>query len=119
VALYAAGIFYLSSGPATDVLPAFSYLDKLLHFCAYAGFAFFVARAVSVQWRRVDRFTLWLSIVISTLYGATDEIHQYFVPMRNSDILDWAADIVGSVIGALLFATYNYWVLKKYLKNLE
>lgn len=115
MALYAAGIFYMSSGPAPENLPTFSFFDKFLHFCAYTGFSFFVARAVSVQWQRVDRFTLWLAIVISAVYGASDEIHQYFVPSRYAEVADWAADLVGSVVGAFLFATYNYWTLKRYL----
>ena len=114
--LYATGIFYLSSGPAPDVPPPFPYFDKLVHFCIYTGFSFFVARAVSVQWQRVDRFILWLAIVISAVYGASDEFHQYFVPTRSAEVADWAADLLGSVAGAFLFATYNYWILKKYLR---
>lgn len=74
-----------------------------------------MARAVSVQWQRVDRFTLWLAIVISAVYGASDEFHQYFVPTRSCDAADWAADVLGSIVGAFLFATYNYWALKRYL----
>jgi VanZ family protein len=42
--------------------------------------------------------------LISALYGASDEIHQYFVPERSSEFLDWAADAIGA---ALLFPTHK------------
>jgi len=44
-----------------------------------------------------------LSIVLSSGYGISDEIHQYFVPSRNSDILDALADICGSIAGVLAY----------------
>lgn len=112
--LYAAGIFYLSSRHFIKVPPPFPYFDKLVHFVMYAGFAFLVARAVAVCLAHVDRFTLWMAIVISAMYGVSDEVHQYFVPMRSCDLWDWVADLLGSVAGVFVYATFNYWMLKKY-----
>ena len=40
-----------------------------------------------------------LSIVASTAYGISDEIHQYFVPCRTADVMDALADMVGSSVG--------------------
>jgi VanZ family protein len=47
------------------------------------------------------RFAIILAIIFAAAYGATDEIHQYFVPSRECSILDLAADSAGGAIGAL------------------
>ncbi len=114
--LYAAGIFYLSSQPSPDIPPPFPYFDKLVHFGLYTGFAFFVARAMAVQRGGVDRFTIWIAIVIASLYGASDEAHQYLVPTRSCDVWDWVMDLLGSVMGAMAYVTFNYWALKRFVK---
>jgi VanZ family protein len=44
---------------------------------------------------------LLFAIVTASLYGMTDEAHQLFVPFRESSWLDWLADAVGAVIGAM------------------
>jgi VanZ family protein len=44
-----------------------------------------------------------LSISVSTAYGISDEIHQYFVPCRTADVMDALADMVGSCIGVMLY----------------
>jgi len=44
-----------------------------------------------------------LSILLSSLYGISDEIHQHFVPSRNADVMDVMADILGSILGVYLY----------------
>ena len=39
-------------------------------------------------------------MALASLYGATDEFHQSFVPGRDSDVLDWVADTLGAALGA-------------------
>ena len=39
------------------------------------------------------------SHLLASLYGVSDEVHQAFVPFRNSSWLDWLADTVGAVLG--------------------
>ena len=46
-----------------------------------------------------------LALTATSLYGASDEWHQAFVPLRNSEIRDWVADTIGGAVGAVL-----YWV---------
>lgn len=41
-----------------------------------------------------------LGIVLAFAYGASDEIHQWFVPERATDVLDLLADTVGGAVGA-------------------
>lgn len=44
---------------------------------------------------------MWTAI-ICIVYGASDEIHQYFVPYRSSEVQDWAADVAGVIIMLLI-----------------
>lgn len=45
---------------------------------------------------------IMLSILASSLYGFSDEVHQYFVPHRDADIMDFLADVMGSICGVCL-----------------
>jgi VanZ family protein len=74
--------------------------DKTGHFVAYAGLAFLCVRAVAggLPCRVVLRVAL-LAFAIAAAYGAFDEVHQWFVPGRSADVLDWFADATGACIG--------------------
>ena len=102
VVVYCGLIFIQSSYPATQSLPRFPHADKLAHAGAYAllGFLFFRAfQTTSIQKGVVLLVTL--SAMASSVYGISDEIHQYFVPSRTASMADALADILGSVAGAL------------------
>jgi VanZ family protein len=103
VVLYLALIFYLSSlaSPLGELTAQI--WDKGLHFAEYGtlgGLLLFALRSSGVAWRRA----LLLAIVGASLYGASDEFHQAFVPGRSSDVQDWAADTLGGAMGAFLLA---------------
>lgn len=55
---------------------------------------------------------LMSAALICILYGASDEIHQYFVPNRSSEFQDWAADAAGIIIACLII---NYFLKKRYV----
>ena len=40
------------------------------------------------------------AIICSSIYAATDEIHQIFVPGRACRVLDWGIDTGGAALGA-------------------
>jgi VanZ family protein len=73
--------------------------DKLLHAGAYALLAAFVRVALAGT-RLRPAAALLLAVGIATLYGASDEIHQAYVPAREPSALDLVADAVGAVAGA-------------------
>ena len=106
VALYAGVIFYLStqSHPEDD-LPSFLFeevSDKVLHAVEYGILSLLCYRAF--RWAAgpaVARQAVVLAIVTASVYGITDEAHQFFVPFRESSWQDWLADTIGAVIGAL------------------
>lgn len=99
---YAGLIFYLSdqSHPETHV-PFVSYFsDKVVHAVAYAVLGALSYRALRASpngwWRQR---AIPAAILLASLYGISDEVHQSFVPFRDSSWLDWVADTVGAALG--------------------
>ena len=106
VALYAGAIFYLSAqSHPEDQLPSFllkDVSDKVLHAVEYGILGLLCYRAF--RWAAgpaVARQAVVLAIVTASVYGITDEVHQFFVPFRESSWLDWLADTIGAAIGAM------------------
>lgn len=92
-------LFGFSSLSTVPSPPAdFSFYD--VHIAAYAGLGALTARATANGLRNVSWRAVLGAIVISSLYGVSDEYHQLFVPGRSFDALDMVADAIGSVAGA-------------------
>jgi VanZ family protein len=76
-----------------------SYYD--VHLAAYAGLATLTVRALANgRLRNVTWRVFAGAVLISALYGVSDEYHQRFVPGRDFDVLDILADTLGSIVGA-------------------
>ena len=107
-------IFVQSSLPAIELPPVdIVGTDKLIHVGVYgllAGLCYVSLIHVS----KVNIFTefpyLW-SVIIVSLYGASDEYHQSFVVYRSAEVLDWLADTIGAIIVVLLI---KYCLQNKY-----
>jgi VanZ family protein len=110
VALYMAGLFYLSSQP---VLPGASLTpDWTQHLIAYAGLALVTLRATSGgRWSAVGARALVLAWIVAALYGVSDEIHQAFVPSRSSDARDVVADSAGAALA--LGAAWAWGIIRR------
>lgn len=104
--LYMIAIFHFSA--ESNPMPAVTehVWDKLLHLTEYAGLALLFARALSGEGLRALR-AIALAIVLTSAYGATDEYHQAFVPLRDSNPLDWAADTLGAGTGAVAYVLFT------------
>lgn len=92
-ALWAAAIFWASSHPTVPLPPVWA-ADKLAHFAVYAVLGLLLARGAAAS--RLS--PLW-AVVLGVAYGASDEIHQHFVPGRAAEAADWAADSLGVLAG--------------------
>jgi len=97
---YMALIFFTSSGPVdprlTGGLP-----DFVLHAAAYLVMYLLVFRAVHAGFkRRPESGGHLLPLLITVLYGLSDELHQSFVPSRDASVRDLLADTAGALIGA-------------------
>jgi VanZ family protein len=80
----------------------FEWGDKINHAGAYFLLMLLAWRAV--RWLapgRSNRWHLLAALAFVAFYGATDELHQAFVPGRDCDLFDWLADVTGGVPGLL------------------
>jgi VanZ family protein len=108
--LYAVAIFHFSS--QSEPLPELTahVWDKVLHTVEYTGLGLLVFRAVAGEGLNGWTATL-LTIVIVSLYGASDEWHQSFVPLRTADVYDWLVDTMAAALGA---AAYTFVIAPRF-----
>lgn len=99
-AVYAAAIFVVSSTAhpfGVQRLPPG--VDKVIHAVVFGGLSLTVWMALRSSAPRVSPIRLSvLALVTATLYGASDEFHQSFVPGREMDALDVIADGIGACV---------------------
>jgi VanZ family protein len=100
---YAAVIYDLSSQshPLAFLPPELFLFDKALHGTEYAALGALLAFAL-LRSRVRPAMALAAAVLLSSAYGVSDEWHQSFVPGRDPDWHDWAADTVGALAGAAL-----------------
>ena len=107
-------IFFLSSQSIFPINPPrIPYLDKMCHMTEFAILGFLLIRALMHEqspW--VKKNALPLAIVITLLFGLSDEFHQLFVPLRRADGLDLLADGLGALIGSW-GALWMYWLMDR------
>lgn len=102
--LYAGIIFYFSSIskplPETNI----PFFDKALHICEYIVFGFLASRAFKNSPRKVffENFKS-LAILVSILYGISDEFHQLFISERQFSVFDIIADAIGGIMGVYIY----------------
>lgn len=85
-------------GSALPLLPKMAIrIDWVAHFCLYAVLGALLARVgVLESW---SRRRLVAAVVMVSLFGVLDELHQLFIPGRSAEVGDWAMDTLGSASG--------------------
>ncbi len=102
VILFAGAIFAVSgSRQPLGIKPPVPGIDKVAHFAVYFFFAVTLYRALTASGATGIRAVLAAS-AIAAVYGATDEIHQAFVPGRCASAVDWLADVAGAFLLAVI-----------------
>jgi VanZ family protein len=101
-----AAIFHFSSESHPLPMLTEHVWDKLLHTIEYAGLATLLFRALDGE-----RLGAWQSAILTAVfvsaYGATDEWHQLFVPLREADMQDWMTDTLAGMIGAAMCVVFK------------
>lgn len=82
--------------------------DKYLHALAYVALGGALGFALG---SRRTWLAVLLAVGVATVYGGAIEIVQAFVG-RDASLYDWAADALGAVLGALLAAALDPWLVK-------
>ncbi|RWR13598.1 VanZ family protein [Siminovitchia fortis] len=96
-------LFGLSSGQAALVNVAFR---KLVHLGAFGLLAVLLFNSF-------EKSRFLLAWVITTVYAATDEIHQSFVPDRTASVWDVVLDSLGALIALGMIKLLNQRSYKK------
>lgn len=90
---FLSSIAFSLTGHEVDVSP-------IGHFIEYFIFGILLLNALRFH-MPLSR-AVFFAIIIGSTYGVTDEIHQYFVPDRSCDPMDWLVDTIAVALGALL-----------------
>lgn len=56
----------------------------------------------------LERGALPAAAMFAALYGASDELHQHFVPGRWPTLEDWVADMLGVAIAVVLLLVWQW-----------
>ncbi len=100
VLLYLLVIFAGSSVSGPPQIPG-GLSDKTAHFLEYAGLGFLLARAIAGRrWLAIPLRYVVVAAIVAAAYGVSDEVHQLFVPGREFDPHDMAADAFGASAAA-------------------
>jgi VanZ family protein len=87
-------------GKSTDAV-----VHRVAHLIEFAVLGVLTLRAVS-QDKRITKRELIITVIVSAVYGASDEIHQRFTPGRSSEGLSVLFDVAGGLAGAWV---YRWW----------
>ena len=82
--------------------------DKVLHLVEYSVLAALFVRALTREgmgWRDA----VLAAIVMTSLYGASDEYHQAFVPNRQARWADVCLDSFGAGLGVMALYRFGRW----------
>lgn len=98
-------LFWSSSREMTGGASSLNIPDKWAHFLLYGLLGTLYLR--QTWFSQKGRAGVWLAIAAASLYGASDEYHQYFVEGRVCDWVDWVADTLGATLATLLYANWT------------
>jgi len=103
-------LFSATTLPAAS-MPSFGVVDKVNHLLAYFILAILLFLTLLFQQKILlsKNKVAGYALIICSLYGMLDEVHQIFIPGRSAEFLDFLADVCGALLGVLLM---NYLVIR-------
>jgi VanZ family protein len=108
-------ILILSGVPGNYVPSVFGFLDwispdKLVHLMMYAVFVFVLLRGLRKQKQQheISKNLIYSILGIGIAFGGITEVLQNTVFIRrNGNIYDFIADIIGCLIGLMIYLVYQ------------
>ena len=107
-------IFAFSAIPSRE-MPNFGWLDFIVkkggHAFGYGLLALSYLRGLKGRYKDIYSKWLYMAWIMATLYSASDEFHQSFVPGRHPAVADVFIDALGA--GFTLFLAGRYYKQKR------
>lgn len=97
--VFIANLFYLGSKPfAVNLFP--SPWDKLAHLLTFG----FIS---GILWMGLLRKHPGWVVVLVSLIGVADELHQHFLPGRSADPFDLLTDVLAALLAVIILQAIN------------
>ena len=107
VYLVCLAIFVSSSQSQIGLPLQIPFLDKVIHFIAYAILGFLTYRACRNSVKKfIFQRAEFISMLFTILYGFSDEFHQFYVPGRQTSAEDFLADAIGAIIAVMIVSQF-------------
>lgn len=94
-------IFWLSSKTGIKVWNPMTYVA---HFAEYLILGLLLCLALHLSATLDPRRLLLVALIVASLYGLSDELHQGFVPTREVSVWDWLTDTAGAAAAVLVWS---------------
>lgn len=105
--VYAGLVFYLSSLPSWKIKSVSSFPDYILHFIEYSVLAWLTLRLFRhTGCGKIKPAKYIIIVIILTLFAASDEWHQSFVPGRFATLWDFIVDFIGIAAASGIYYLY-------------
>lgn len=97
----------LVSGTAQPAVPdsGFVYQDKVAHVLVFGLLATAWFRALPQTWSQATRSRL--AVALAGGFGIVDEFHQSLIPLRQFELADMLADLVGAVLAVAVYVNWK------------
>ena len=95
------------SGQTNVATPNFNIVapDKLAHFLVFGLIATAIIRLPVFEEKQTKGFIA--AVVVTSLFGFADEMHQSFTPGRAVEFDDWIADTAGAIVAATVWLNWK------------
>lgn len=116
LAFYWLVIFILTSLPGNSIPKMIlGFSDKAKHLGAYLVLSFLLNFALHFQnkYKILNKHSARFTLLIISIYGFLDEIHQIFIPGRYFEWFDFLSDLIGGLIGIFI----SQWIINQNKKN--
>ena len=112
-------VVVLSTVPVPEVpeLEDVPFFDKWVHCVMYASLSVAIWMDRRLICRRVMRPLLWVFLFVypSVMGGLMELVQAYLTTCRSGDWVDFYADMFGALLGLIVCASVDRWVVRKHL----
>jgi VanZ family protein len=103
-------VIFVISGSQHLATPDFGFQfleDKIAHFLIFGLVATSILR--TPKFKDLSLHSLLITVLITSAYGAFDEIRQSFTPSRSVEFADWLADTYGAFAAVTVYAKWHWY----------